>query len=126
MAIRENTPGYIAMAFPKLFPHGIGDFHDNQGGRTAPNSRHRLLTFGQWGRFVMTWHDGRFAHHRSLGVQNRRFPKWESKPSTQHQHPHRTHDTTDQWREIILRLGRNRRIFLLLLLLSGARVPRPE
>ena len=38
MAIREDTPGYIAMAFPKLFPHGVGDFHDNRGGRTAPNS----------------------------------------------------------------------------------------
>jgi hypothetical protein len=63
MAIRENTPDYIAMAFPKLFPHGTGDFHDDQGGRTASNSPYRLLTFAQWGRFVMTWHDGRFARH---------------------------------------------------------------
>ena len=63
MAIRENTPGYIAMAFPKLFPHGTGDFHDDQGGRTASNSPYRLLTFAQWGGFVMTWHDGRFARH---------------------------------------------------------------
>ena len=62
-AIREDTPGYIARAFPKLFPHGTGDFHCGQGGRTAVNSRHRLLTFSQWGRFVMTWHDGRFARH---------------------------------------------------------------
>ena len=62
-AIREDTPGYIAMAFPKLFPHGTGDFHSDQGGRTAVNSSHRLLTFSQWGRFVMTWHDGRFARH---------------------------------------------------------------
>ena len=23
-AIREDTPGYIAKAFPKLFPHGTG------------------------------------------------------------------------------------------------------
>ena len=63
MAIRENTPGYIVMAFPKLFPHGTGDFHGDQGGRTAVNSPHRMLTFSQWGRFVMTWHDGRFSRH---------------------------------------------------------------
>ena len=41
----------------------------------------------------------------------REFPDRESKPSTQH--PHRTHDTTDQWREILLWLGRSRRMFLL-------------
>ena len=63
MAIRENTPGYIARAFPKLFPHGTGDYHENQGGRTAPGSPHRLLSFTEWGRFVMMWHDGRFARH---------------------------------------------------------------
>ena len=63
MAIREDTLGHIAIAFPKLFPHGIGDFHDNHGGRTAPNSPHRLLNFSQWERFLMTWHDGRFAQH---------------------------------------------------------------
>ncbi len=39
MAIWEDTPGYIAQAFPKLFPHGTGDFHDSQGGR--------------WGRYVL-------------------------------------------------------------------------
>ena len=35
-----------------------------------------------------------------LGLDSRsgRFPDRESKPSTQH--PHRTHDTTDQWRDI--------------------------
>ena len=63
MAIREDTLGHIAIAFPKLFPHGIGDFHENHGGRTAPNSPHRLLNFSQWERFLMTWHDGRFAQH---------------------------------------------------------------
>ena len=62
-AIREDTPGYIARAFPKLFPHGVGDFHENQGGRTGPGSPHRLLNFNAWGRFVMTWHDGRFMRH---------------------------------------------------------------
>ena len=64
MAIREDTPGYIARAFPKLFPHGTGDYHENQGGRTAPGlPRRRLLSFTEWGRFVMTWHDGRFMRH---------------------------------------------------------------
>ena len=27
-AVREDTPGYIAKAFPKLFPFGTGDFHE--------------------------------------------------------------------------------------------------
>ena len=45
MAIREDTRGYIAQAFPKLFPFGIADFHDGQGGRTAPGSPHRMLNF---------------------------------------------------------------------------------
>ena len=63
MAIRENTPGYIARAFPKLFPHGTGDYHDNQGGRAAPGTGNRLLSFSEWGRFVINWHDGRFARH---------------------------------------------------------------
>ena len=40
-----------------------------------------------------------------VGVENRRFPDRESKPSTQH--PHRTHDTTDQWRETLWWLGRS-------------------
>ena len=63
MAIREDTPGYIVQAFPKLFPHGVGDFHSHQGGRTAPSSPLRLLSFSSWGKYVMTWHDGRFMRH---------------------------------------------------------------
>ena len=63
MAIREDTPGYIAQAFPKLFPHGTGDFHDSQGGRTAVGSPNRMLNFAAWGRYVLTWHDGRFMRH---------------------------------------------------------------
>ena len=55
--IPENTPGYIAQAFPKLFPHGCGDFH------TARGSLPKLLKFEEWGRYVMMWHDGRFARH---------------------------------------------------------------
>ncbi len=57
MAIREDTPGYIAQAFPKWFPHGTGDFHDTQGGRTAVGSPNRMLNFAAWGRYVMTWRD---------------------------------------------------------------------
>ena len=29
-AIREDTPGYIAKAFPKLFPQGFGDYHGDR------------------------------------------------------------------------------------------------
>ena len=63
MAIREDEPGYIPKAFPKLFPFGTGDFHGNQGGRTVRGSSERLLSFNAWGKYVMTWLDGRFMRH---------------------------------------------------------------
>ena len=56
-ALRENTPGYIAQAFPKLFPHGTGDYH------AVRANMGNLLSFGEWGRFVLMWHDGRFMRH---------------------------------------------------------------
>ena len=56
-AVREDTPGYIAKAFPKLFPHGTGDFHDLR--QNFP----KLLSFEEWGRYVLMWHDGRFMRH---------------------------------------------------------------
>ena len=56
-AIREDTPGYIAKAFPKLFPHGVGDYHGDRCGLR------RTLRFEEWGRYVMLWHDGRFMRH---------------------------------------------------------------
>jgi len=56
-AIREDTPGYIAQAFPKLFPHGVGDYHGDWKGLR------RTLRFEEWGRYVMLWHDGRFMRH---------------------------------------------------------------
>ena len=56
-AVREDTPGYIAHAFPRLFPHGTGDFHCLRGGMQ------KLLKFEEWGRFVLLWHDGRFMRH---------------------------------------------------------------
>ena len=56
-AIREDTPGYIAKAFPKLFPHGAGDYHGDHAGLR------RTLRFEEWGRYLMMWHDGRFMRH---------------------------------------------------------------
>ena len=56
-AVQEDEPGYIAKAFPKLFPFGTGDFHDLR--QHFP----KLLSFEEWGRFVMLWHDGRFSRH---------------------------------------------------------------
>ena len=59
-AVREDKPGYIAQAFPKLFPFGTGDFHDLR--QYFP----KLLSFEEWGRFVMLWHDGRFSRHSRI------------------------------------------------------------
>ena len=56
-AVREDTPGYIAKAFPKLFPHGCGDYHGDHCGLS------RSLRFEEWGRYVMLWHDSRFMQH---------------------------------------------------------------
>ena len=56
-AVREDTPGYIVKAFPKLSPHGTGDYHDARPGL------HRTLRFEEWGRYVMLWHDGCFMRH---------------------------------------------------------------
>ena len=56
-AIREDTPGYIPNAFPKLFPHGTGDYHADHDGLA------RTLRFEEWGRYVMLWFDGRFMKH---------------------------------------------------------------
>ena len=56
-AIREDTPGYIPKAFPKLFPYGTGDYHGDHGGLS------RTLRFEEWGRYVMLWFDGRCMKH---------------------------------------------------------------
>ena len=56
-AIREDTPGYIAKAFPKLFPHGVGDYHGDHDGLK------RSLRFEEWARYIMLWHDQRFMRH---------------------------------------------------------------
>ena len=56
-AVREDEPGYIAKAFPKLFPHGAGDFHHLR------TTGRKLLSFPEWGRYVLMWHDCRFMRH---------------------------------------------------------------
>ena len=50
--MREDTPGCIVKAFPKLFPHGAGDYY---GARPC---QRRTLRFEEWGRYVMLWRDG--------------------------------------------------------------------
>ena len=42
-AVREDTPGYIPKAFPKLFPHGTGDYHGDHA------YLRRSLRFEEWG-----------------------------------------------------------------------------
>ena len=44
-AVREDSPGYIAQAFTKLFPFGTGDVYDLRQHFT------KLLSFEEWGRF---------------------------------------------------------------------------
>ena len=56
-AVREDEAGYIAKAFPKLFPHGTGDYH------YMSSTGDKLLSFPEWGRYVLMWHDGRFMRH---------------------------------------------------------------
>ena len=56
-AVPENTPGYIAMAFPKIFPFGCGDYHECRQPLEGP------YKFADWGRHVMQWHDGRAMRH---------------------------------------------------------------
>ena len=56
--IAEHSVGYIVMAFPKLFPHGTGDYHAGRGGLLKGKP-----SFEQWGRYLLLWHDKRFAEH---------------------------------------------------------------
>ncbi|KAJ6473604.1 hypothetical protein C8R47DRAFT_716414 [Mycena vitilis] len=53
--IDENTPGYMTMAFPTLFPDGRGDFHQNR-----PHKVH----FGAYLDHLIRFKGGRFARHR--------------------------------------------------------------
>jgi hypothetical protein len=56
-AVKEDTPGYIACAFPKLFPFGTGDYHSSKGSAIGK------LDFASWGKYVMQYHDQRFMRH---------------------------------------------------------------
>ncbi len=56
-AVREDTPGYIACAFPSLFPFGTGDYHSSRG------QAHGKIDFGSWGKHVLQYHDQRFMRH---------------------------------------------------------------
>jgi len=56
-AVREDTPGYIACAFPSLFPFGTGDYHSSRG------QAHGKFDFGTWGKHVLQYHDQRFMRH---------------------------------------------------------------
>ena len=56
-AVKEDTPGYIACAFPKLFPFGTGDYHSSKGAAIGK------LDFASWGKYVMQYHDQRFMRH---------------------------------------------------------------
>ena len=49
-----NTEGYIACAFPTLFPEGLADF-------LAP--RQRMVTIANYCKHLMLYHDQRFSKH---------------------------------------------------------------
>ncbi|KAJ7151287.1 hypothetical protein C8R43DRAFT_836878, partial [Mycena crocata] len=69
--INESTPGYMALAFPTLFPDGKGDFH---------NIRTIKVEFGEYMTHLMRYQGGRFARHR-------RFP-WFAFNTLQRQRTH--------------------------------------
>ena len=49
-----TTEGYISCAFPTLLPNGIADF-------LAP--RQRMVTIGNYFKYLMLYHDNSFAKH---------------------------------------------------------------
>ncbi|KAJ3752055.1 hypothetical protein EV360DRAFT_89120 [Lentinula raphanica] len=53
--IQEDAPGYIAQAFPTLFPNGAGDFH-------TPHMQ--KVDMGEYFDRLIRIHDGWFARHR--------------------------------------------------------------
>ena len=56
-AVPEDTPGYIACAFPTLFPFGTGGYHASRG---AAKCR---FDFATWGKHALQRHDQRFMRH---------------------------------------------------------------
>ncbi|EDO32927.1 predicted protein [Nematostella vectensis] len=51
-----STPYFFTMAFPCLFPYGLGDFHINRP-RTAPHLH-------EWAEHLEWYQDGRFIKHK--------------------------------------------------------------
>ena len=51
----RRTKGYATLAFPTLFPFGVGDFSQ---------TRKHELTWSQWTSHLLHYRDGRFATHR--------------------------------------------------------------
>ena len=56
-----RAKGYMALAFPTLFPFGRGDF-----GRIVVAGNQHDLTFAQWSQHLQKYSDQRFATHRSF------------------------------------------------------------
>ncbi|KAK3916505.1 tRNA(Ile)-lysidine synthase [Frankliniella fusca] len=52
-----TTPGYMACAFPTLFPYGNAGVHDSRPKEVKPH---------QYFRHLMNYHDKRFAQHKTF------------------------------------------------------------
>ena len=55
--IREDEDNYIAKAFIRIFPFGIGDYY------TVKNSVEAAPSFADWAKYVLQYHDGRASRH---------------------------------------------------------------
>ena len=55
--MREDEPGYIAKAFVRIFPFGVGDYHERKSSLGAG------LKYATWAKYVLQYHDGRAARH---------------------------------------------------------------
>ena len=55
--IREDENDYIAKAFVKIFPFGLGDYY------TKKNSMQAAPSFADWAKYVLQYHDGRASRH---------------------------------------------------------------
>ncbi len=53
--VNENTPGYMSMAFPTLFPDGKADFNQ---------PRLHKIHLSDYFKHLVRYKDGRFARHR--------------------------------------------------------------
>jgi hypothetical protein len=53
--LSESAPGYMTMAFPALFPDGVGDFHQ---------ARLRKVELGEYFQHLIRFRGRRFAQHR--------------------------------------------------------------